>query len=313
MASVGAGDLHGGCLRGWADLADTVSMSVTHLAPTSSGSEIAEAIRRDGAVIVDDVASGAVLDAFFDEMQPFVDATPAGADDFSGRSTRRTGGLLARSKTAQDLVMHPMVIATCDDFLRHVTSYQLHLTQIIDIGGCSQAQPIHRDQWAFDFFAFPTGYDVQCNTIWAGDDFTEENGATRVVIGSNKSDDGLRFELEDSVPAEMGRGSVLFYSGSVYHGGGANQTNQNRRAINITYNVSFLRQEENQYLSVPREVAATFPEDLQRLMGYRLGAYALGYVDDLRDPIELLRGSAATSESSGGVGQLSEAAERPRG
>ncbi len=264
-------------------------MSIVHLPSTASGAEIAEVMRRDGAVIVDDVADDATLDAFFAEMQPHVEATPGGSDDFSGRSTRRTGGLLARSKTAQDLVMHPTVLATCDDFLSHVTSYQLHLTQIIDIGPHSPAQQIHRDQWAFDFFEFPTGYDVQCNTIWAGDDFTEENGATRLVIGSNRREDKLRFGIEDSVPAEMSRGSVLFYSGSVYHGGGENTTDRHRRAINITYNVSFLRQEENQYLSVPREVAATFPEDLQRLMGYRLGAYALGYIDDVRDPISVLR------------------------
>jgi len=264
-------------------------MSVTHLPSTADGSAIAAVMRRDGAVIVDDVADDAMLDAFFAEMQPFVDATPAGSDDFSGRSTRRTGGLLARSVTAQDLVMHPTVLATCDDFLSHVTSYQLHLTQIIDIGPHSAAQSIHRDQWAFDFFEFPTGYDVQCNTIWAGDDFTEENGATRLVVGSNHREDKLRFDITDSVPAEMSRGSVLFYSGSVYHGGGENTTDAHRRAINITYNVSFLRQEENQYLSVPREVAATFPEELQRLMGYRLGAYALGYIDDVRDPIAVLR------------------------
>jgi len=267
-------------------------MSVTHLPPTAAGSEIAEVMRRDGAVIVDDVVHDATLDAFFGEMQPFVDSTSAGSDDFSGRSTRRTGGLLARSAVAQDLVMHPTVIATCDDFLSHVTSYQLHLTQIIDIGPHSPAQQIHRDQWAFDFFEFPTGYDVQCNTIWAGDDFTEANGATRLVVGSNQREDKLRFGIEDSVPAEMSRGSVLFYSGSVYHGGGENKTDAHRRAINITYNVSFLRQEENQYLTVPREVAATFPEDLQRLMGYRLGAYALGYIDDLRDPISVLRDAA---------------------
>ena len=287
-------DAHGACLLARTDPANTVLMSVTHLDPTAGGAEIAEVMRRDGAVIVDDVADGATLDAFFGEMQPFVEATPTGADDFSGRSTRRTGGLLARSKTAQDLVMHPTVIATCDEFLSHATSYQLHLTQIIDIGGHSPAQQIHRDQWAFDFFPFPTGYDVQCNTIWAGDDFTEENGATRLVVGSNHREDGLRLAFEDSEPAEMGRGSVLFYSGSVYHGGGANQTDRNRRAINITYNVSFLRQEENQYLSVPRETAAGFPEELQRLMGYRLGAYALGYIDDLRDPIVLLRDEEVT-------------------
>ncbi|MDW3219662.1 MAG: phytanoyl-CoA dioxygenase family protein [Acidimicrobiales bacterium] len=261
---------------------------LTHLPPTATGAEIAEVLRRDGGVIVDDLADEAQLDAFFDEMQPFVDATPVGPDAFTGVTTRRTGGLLARSVTSREFVMHPTVLATCDDFLGHVTSYQLHLTQIIDIGPGAAEQQIHRDQWAFDFFPFPSGYEVQCNTIWAGDDFTEANGATRIVVGSSRREDGLRFGIEDTVPAEMTRGSVLFYSGSVYHGGGPNTTDAHRRAINITYNVSFLRQEENQYLSVPQPVAATFPEELQRLMGYRMGAYALGYIDDLRDPITVL-------------------------
>jgi hypothetical protein len=159
---------------------------LTHLLPTATGPEIAERLRCDGGVIVDDLASDEQLDTFFTEMKPWTDATGPGTDEFTGRNTRRTGGLLARSKTAQDLVMHPTALAACDDFLSHVTSYQLHLTQIIDLGPGSEAQGIHRDQWAFDFFPFPQGYEVQCNTIWAGDDFTEANGATRIVVGSNQ-------------------------------------------------------------------------------------------------------------------------------
>ena len=185
--------------------------------------------------------------------------------------------------------MNPLVLGTCAKFLSHATSYQLHLTQVIAIGPGEPAQPLHRDQWAYDFFTFPKGYEVQCNTLWAMTDFTEENGATRVIPGSNHFDDKLKFELKDSEPAEMTKGSVLFYSGSLYHGGGANQSNATRTGINITYNLSWLRQEENQYLATPIEIARTLPVELLRLMGYRRGAYALGYVDDLRDPIEIVR------------------------
>jgi ectoine hydroxylase-related dioxygenase (phytanoyl-CoA dioxygenase family) len=120
-------------------------------------------------------------------------------------------------------------------------------------------------------------------------DFTAENGATRLVPGSNHFEDKLQFHEKDSEPAEMEKGSVLFYTGSVYHGGGANRSEATRTGINITYNVSWLRQEENQYLSVPLEIARTLPVELLRLMGYARGAYALGYVDDLRDPIEVVR------------------------
>lgn len=254
--------------------------------------DLADALERDGCAVVERLVPEAVMDAVADELAPWADATADGPDDFSGFSTRRTGALLARSETARDLVMHPTVRGTVDAVLDHATSYQLHLTQLIAIGPGETSQPIHRDQWAFDFFPFPNGYEVQCNTLWAMTDFTETNGATRVIPGSHRFEDKQQFTEADTIAAEMPRGSVLVYTGALYHGGGANRSDAVRCGVNITYNVSWLRQEENQYLSVPIEVARTFDEDLQRLMGYARGAYALGYVDDLRDPIEVLRPDA---------------------
>ena len=158
-----------------------------------------------------------------------------------GATPGRTGALIARSTACRELVTHPLVLETASKFLGHATNFQLHLTQAIAIGPDSPAQPIHRDQWAFDFFPFPAGYEVQCNTIWALTDFTEANGATRVVVGSNRAADRLSFSQTDTVPAEMTRGSVLVYSGSVYHGGGANTTQEVRIGLNITYSLAWLR------------------------------------------------------------------------
>ena len=242
------------------------------------------------------------------ELAPYLEATAAGPDDFSGHRTRRTGGLVARSATCRELVMHPLVLGTIGEVLSHVTRFQLHLTQIIAIGSGETAQMVHRDQWAYDFFPFPKGYEAQCNTIWAMTDFTAGNGATRVIPGSNHFDDRLEFAEADTEPAEMEQGSVLFYTGSLYHGGGANRSDQTRYGVNITYNASWLRQEENQYLSVPLEIARTLPVELLRLIGYARGAYALGYVDDLRDPIEVVRPDLAKA----GLGELDQALERAR-
>ena len=75
----------------------------------------------------------------------------------------------------------------------------------------------------------------------------------------------------------------------------ANRSPETRTGVNITYDVAWLRQEENQYLSVPLEVARTLPVELLRLMGYARGAYALGYVDDLRDPIAVVRPELSSS------------------
>jgi phytanoyl-CoA dioxygenase PhyH len=262
---------------------------IIHLPATAGPDEVAAALGRDGAVIVDDLTSGPLLDRVTAELRPYLDATATGPDEFSGTSTRRTGSLIARSPSCRALVMDPLALGAARAFLAHATNIQLHLTQAIAIGPGETAQPIHRDQWAFDFFPFPSGYEVQCNTIWALTEFTEENGATRIVPGSNTEPDGRRYEADDTDAAAMTRGSVLFYSGSVYHGGGPNHSSTTRIGLNITYNVAWLRQEENQYLSVPREMAETLPVDLLRLMGYDRGAYALGYIDDLRDPIEAVR------------------------
>ena len=264
-------------------------MSVKHFPSTSAADEVAAALAEDGAAIVDNLINADTVDKVAAELRPWIDATRFGPDDFSGRRTKRTGGLVGRSQGCRDLVMNPLALATTKKVLSHAMSFQLHLTQVIAIDPGQPAQPIHRDQWAFDFFPFPKGYEVQCNTLWAMTDFTEQNGATRVVPGSNHFDDKLQFREKDSVPAEMTRGSVLFYTGAVYHGGGANRSDATRIGINITYNVSWLRQEENQYLSVPLEIAKTLPVELLRLIGYARGAYALGYVDDLRDPIEVVR------------------------
>jgi ectoine hydroxylase-related dioxygenase (phytanoyl-CoA dioxygenase family) len=264
-------------------------MSIKHLAANASANDVAAALARDGAVVVENLVTPATVDVVAEELRPWIDATRFGPDDFSGRRTKRTGGLVGRSQGCRDLVMNPLVLATTKKVLAHAMSFQLHLTQVIAIDPGQPAQPIHRDQWAFDFFPFPKGYEVQCKTLWAMTDFTELNGATRVVPGSNHFEDKLQFREADSVAAEMTRGSILFYTGAVYHGGGANRSDATRVGINITYNVSWLRQEENQYLSVPLEIAKTLPVELLRLMGYARGAYALGYVDDLRDPIEVIR------------------------
>ena len=270
-------------------------MSVTHLPATASAEEVHDVLHRDAAVILDDLADIDLIDRIADEMKDHVAATPAGTDDFAGRVTRRTGGLVGRSPSSHEVIQHPLILDVVSRLLHRAKNYQLHLTQLITIGPDSPGQSIHRDQWAFDFFEFPDDYDVQCNTIWAMTDFTEENGATRLMPGSQHLPNSFDHTVDETVPAEMSKGSCLLYTGKVYHGGGENRSDQTRTGMNITYNVGWLRQEENQYLSVPQDVARDLPDDLLRLIGYRTGAYALGYVDDLRDPLDALRESAGST------------------
>lgn len=275
-------------------------MDVRHFAPDTDPEVLYQALLADGALIIDDLAStlpgGAdQIDTIRAEMQPFIDATGVGGDSFTGTNTRRSGALIARSPASHAAIQHPTILDVTGKLLHKAQSFQIHLTQTIAIGPGSPGQALHRDEWAFDFFEFPSDHHVQCNTIWAMTDFTEENGATRLIPGSQADPIDLGRSPDESVPAEMTKGSCLLYTGKVYHGGGANESDAVRVGLNLTYNVGWLRQEENQYLSVPREIAQTLDDDLLKLMGYRVGAYALGYIDDLRDPLDALRDETASA------------------
>jgi ectoine hydroxylase-related dioxygenase (phytanoyl-CoA dioxygenase family) len=271
---------------------------VPRLDTAASVDAVEAALREFGCAVVERLAPVEQLDRIESELESHLLATAPGGDDFTGHNTRRTGALLARSPGFRDLAAHPLVLGALDRVLGdHATSYQLHLTQVIEIGPGEPAQLVHRDQWAFDFFPFPPGFEVECHTMWAMNDFTDENGATRVIPGSHRWEDKLRPTTDQTVPAEMPKGSVLLYLGSLYHGGGANRSAHARRGINVGYTLSWLRQEENQYLACPPEVARELPEALARLAGYQRGAYALGYYGDLRDPLEVLHGESDVAPS----------------
>ena len=109
-------------------------MPIAHLTAAATPEEVAAAVGRDGAVVVEGVAGAALLDRIEAELRPHLDATPTGPDDFSGNLTRRTGSLIARSPACRELVMHPLALGTAGTFLCHATNFQLHLTQAIAIG-----------------------------------------------------------------------------------------------------------------------------------------------------------------------------------
>jgi len=251
--------------------------SLNHLPATATAEEVTAAVARDGAVIIDGLMPPELLQRVRSEIMPYVEATTAGRDDFTGRQTTRTGALVARSPACRELVLDRLINGACQAFLGPFTDrYQLHLTQVIRIMPGQGEQAVHRDRLAWGGF-LPRSIEPQMNTIWAVTDFTRENGATRVVPGSNAWGDDRQAEPNEIDYAEMSAGSVLVYSGSVIHSGGRNQSSGDRIGINITYCLGWLRQEENQYLSCPPQIASTLQPELRQLLGYSMGSYALGY------------------------------------
>jgi ectoine hydroxylase-related dioxygenase (phytanoyl-CoA dioxygenase family) len=248
-----------------------------HLPASASREDVLKVLAEDAAVIIDGLMTPDLLSRVRTEIMPYVEATPTGRDDFTGRLTTRTGALVARSPACRELVMDKLINAATAGFLApYCDRYQLHLTQVIRIQPGQGAQVLHRDRLAWGGY-LQRSIEPQLNMIWAVTDFTHENGATRVVPGSHLWEDGRRAHEDEITYAEMKAGSVILYTGSVIHSGGANVSGADRTGINITYSLGWLRQEENQYLSCPPEIAASLPADLQRLIGYSMGSYALGY------------------------------------
>jgi hypothetical protein len=247
-----------------------------HLPADTPTEQLNALLKTDGAFILTGAISTDEADALGAELLPYIEKTPTGRDSFTGARTTRTGALIARSQKTRALVQHTSILKLCDAFLLPACErYQLHLTQAIRIMPGQGAQAIHRDRWAWGLHL--RDVEPQLNTIWAVTDFTKENGATQVVPGSVDWPDARQPLAEEITWAAMPRGSVLVYSGSVFHGGGANVSDQDRIGLNLTYTLGWLRQEENQYLSCPPEIARTLNPELQALIGYAMGSYALGY------------------------------------
>ena len=211
------------------------------------------------------------------------------ANDFEGTETVRIYNLLVHGTAFERVPVHPNVLP----IIEGVLDRGCLISSLSSIAICAgeTPQPIHADDQLMPIRK-PHPPTV-CNTMWALTDFTEENGATRIMPGTHLSDRSPDYGSPyDSIPAEMRRGSVLVWHGSLWHGGGANVTADRRVGIAMNYCAGYIRQQENQQLGIPRDVAAEFERRLQELCGYSVYSGLIGHIDK-RDPIELLEGEAA--------------------
>ena len=255
-----------------------------------------------GAVIVEDLLSPDVLERLNAELDPWLGSDPAerkfineGVAWFFGKQTDHVTGVAGKSRTfAVDVMCHPLLLAVCDELLLpSCARYQLNLGHVLDRGPGAAAQLLHRDEAVWCDVPKPHPI-LQVASIVALVDFTEENGATRVVPGSHEWPADRQADPSESVPAEMPAGAGVVYLGSTIHGGGENRTRDDRRrGMHMSYVLGWLRTEENSYLAVPLDRVRDLPKRCLDLLGYsahdafaRGGGY-LGAVD-VRDPLEMI-------------------------
>jgi ectoine hydroxylase-related dioxygenase (phytanoyl-CoA dioxygenase family) len=249
-------------------------------------------IAEQGYTVVEEAVEPALLDgldAALVRLEGELGVEPA-TNEFEGTNTLRIYNLLVHGKVFEEVPIHHNVLPIVQGVLD--PGCLLSSLSSIAIGPDETPQPIHADD---QLIPVPKPHPpVVCNTMWALTEFSEANGATRLVPGSHR-DPSPEFGRDyPSIPAEMPRGSVLIWHGSLWHGGGANTTDTRRVGLACNYCAGYIRQQENQQLGVPQKIAKRFDERLQRLCGYSVYSGLIGHIDK-HDPIELLRdGSGLT-------------------
>ncbi|MFJ9810574.1 phytanoyl-CoA dioxygenase family protein [Streptomyces sp. NPDC101158] len=282
------------------------AQALTSVANDTPAEEILKIVTRDGGVVIKGFLTQEQIARFNSEIEHPLRALAPGSTHqdeivaaFHGSNTKRLTNLVTHSATFRsEVIDHPLVHEISDlVFLQESGTYWMTTAQVIEIGPGNKAQMLHRDleNW-FPFIGMgPAGPEVTINFLVALTDFTEENGATRVIPGSNHwSDFEDRGTPEQTIPAVMNAGDVLLISGKTAHGGGANRTgDEYRRGLAFTFNAGFLTGEEAYPFLVDRELAKTLSPRVQRMLGFRsqypTGSPGLWQVDyaDLSDHLGL--------------------------
>jgi ectoine hydroxylase-related dioxygenase (phytanoyl-CoA dioxygenase family) len=246
----------------------------------------AKRLDEDGYTIVEDAIEADLVDELTTELrnlETYFDVQPAG-NSFEGARTLRVYNLLALGRVWERVPVHPHVLPLVEKVLD--PGLLISSLSSITILPDEVAQPIHADD---QLLPIPKPHiPTVCNSMWALTDFTEANGATRLVPGSHRLDHSPDYGRPyDSIAAEMPKGSVLIWHGSLWHGGGANTTGASRVGIAMNYCAGFIRQQENQQLGIPREVAARFEPRLRELVGYSVYSALVGHINK-HNPVEML-------------------------
>jgi ectoine hydroxylase-related dioxygenase (phytanoyl-CoA dioxygenase family) len=256
------------------------------MAQPSTVSSPVKQIQEKGYAILEDVIQPADVDALIEDLERLerdLKISPAN-NDFEGTRTVRIYNLLAHGEIYERIPIHREVLPVVEEVLGR--DCLVSSLSSISIGPDETAQPVHADD---QLIPIPKPHPpTVCNTMWALTDFTEENGATRLIPGSHLRDHSPQYGRHyDTIPAEMSKGSVLIWHGSLWHGGGANTTAERRVGIAMNYCAGYIRQQENQQLGIPRQTAARFSPRLQELVGYSVYMGLIGHIDK-RNPVFLL-------------------------
>ena len=238
-------------------------------------------IQNDGFTVIENAASPELVNSLINALlriEKEYNLGPA-KTSFEGFKTVRINNLLTYDDIFWEVPLHENVLPIVEAVFDKECLLSSFCSLVLGPG--QEAQPMHEDT---QLISLPRPHiPITLNAIWALSDFTNNNGATRIVPGSHKLDHAPEYGRHyDSVMATMPAGSVMLFDSALWHAGGANES-----AFSCAYCWGWMRQQENLQLGIPRDVAKRFPRRLQELCGYGIYKGQFGHIDN-KDPIELL-------------------------
>lgn len=297
-----------------------MALDISQFNPSRETQEIAEALSRDGVVIVTELIASDIIDELNACIQPTFDKQNPGGGDFMGNQRKAASRIFARGpEMSEHLLLNPVILNLADAILlpkikmgpeatqgkemtsekpsafggeasalssvaeedlgEHCHHYKLNVAGATEIWGGGTNQPLHRENDIFGPYIRhdPAQPEYILFILVAGTDFSAENGATRLVMGSHAWEKGRTAKESEVSQAIMPKGSVVFWLGKTLHGLGANASSQPRKAFTFSFVVDWLATEENQLLTTPADVARSLPHKAQQLLGYRASPL-LGWV-----------------------------------
>jgi hypothetical protein len=234
------------------------------------------AVQRHGYVIIPALLSRDECQEIRKAVTPLLGEQ--GRNAFEGSRTQRLYGVLEKTRAVDRLVDHPRVLALLDRMF--LPNYLISQVQAINILPGEKAQPLHYDD---GFYQVPRPRPpLGAATVWAIDDFSADNGATTLVPESHGwPGERIPGAQDPRIQAIMPAGSVVFYPGTLWHGGGANHSDHARLALTCQYCEPWLRTQENMFLAVSRDTARSVSEDIRRMLGYSIHPPFMGMVNGM--------------------------------
>jgi len=222
---------------------------------------IAASLDRDGFAIIPGVLDEGSMDAIRARIAELAveEGEQAGIEVHQEAGTARLSDLVNKGEVFDIFYSHPVVLAG----IAHVLQGDLKLSSLNSRAALPGQghQGLHADWGPLDL---SEGFQV-CNSIWLLDDFTPDNGATRVVPGTHTSGQSPGDVLDDPAAAHPDQqlllapaGTVVIFNSHLWHGGTTNRTDRPRRAVH-SY---FTRRHQPQQLDQRAYVRA---ETLERM------------------------------------------------